>query len=99
MLSVAQARADVGLGPPARVPAAERSVDQRTPAGYVRANFEGDLFSVPYVANLGVRFVSTRRTARGNSVATGAAGVTTVTPTELTKTFSHWLPSGNISSA
>ena len=96
VLSVAQARADVGLGAPARVPAAERSVDQRTPAGYVRANFEGDLFSVPYVANLGVRFVSTRRTARGNSVATGPSGVT-VTPTELTKTFSHWLPSGNIS--
>lgn len=97
VLSVAQARADVGLGPPARVPAAERSVDQRTPAGYVRANFEGELFSVPYVANAGVRFVSTKRTARGNSVATGAGGVTTVTPTELTKTFSHWLPSGNIS--
>lgn len=96
VLSVAQARADVGLGSPAPVPASERSVDQRTPAGYVRANFEGDLFSVPYVANLGVRFVSTKRTARGNAVATGPAGVT-VTPTELTKTFSHWLPSGNIS--
>ena len=44
---------------------------------------------------MGVRFVSTRRTARGNAVATSATGVT-ITPTELTKTFSNWLPSGNI---
>lgn len=96
VLSVAQARSDVGLGEPARVPASERNVDQRTPAGYARANFAGELFSLPYVANLGVRYVSTRRTARGNAVATSASGVTT-TPTELTKTFSQWLPSGNIS--
>ena len=95
VLSVAQARRDVGLGAPAAVPAAERTVDQRTPAGYVRANFEGELGSIPYSANLGVRFVSTRRTARGNSVATSAAG-TTITPIEITKTFSDWLPSGNL---
>jgi iron complex outermembrane receptor protein len=95
VLSVAQARRDVGLGDPARAPASERNVDQRTPAAYLRANFSGNLFSLPYSANLGVRYVSTRRTARGNAVATLGSTVT-ITPTELTKDFSQWLPSGNI---
>lgn len=95
VLSVAQARADVGLGAPARQPASERSVDQRSLAGYVRLNFAGDI-GVPFQANLGVRYVNTQRIARGNAVATGPTG-TTITPTSLTRTFNDWLPSANIS--
>ena len=95
LLSVAQARADVGLGAPARQPASERSVDQRSLAAYIRLNFAGDI-GVPFQANAGIRYVNTRRTARGNAVATGATG-TTIMPTELTRTFNDWLPSANVS--
>jgi TonB-dependent receptor len=95
VLSVAQARADVGLGLPARQPASERKVDQRSLAGYLRVNFDGDI-GVPFRANVGARYVNTRRVASGFAVATGPAG-TTITPTELTRTFNDWLPSANIS--
>ncbi len=95
VLSVAQARADVGLGLPARQPASERGVVQRSLAGYVRMNFGGDV-GVPFQGNVGVRYVNTRRTASGNVVATGTTG-STITPIELTRTFGNWLPSGNLS--
>ena len=94
VLSVALARQTVGLGAPARQPASERQVDQRSLAGYVTLNLAGDI-GVPFRANIGLRYVNTRRDARGNAVATGPTG-TTITPTQLVRTFNNWLPSGNI---
>lgn len=95
--STADARRDVGLGDPARVPAAERGVEQRSIAGYLKANVAGDLGPVPFAANFGVRYINTERTARGNAVATAPGGIVTITPTSLTREFNQWLPSGNIS--
>ncbi len=94
--STAAGRANVGLGAPARVPASERQVDQRTLAAYAKVNFEGDLASVPFAANAGVRYVSIRRLAQGNSVATNGP-VVTITPTSLTRKFDYFLPSANLS--
>jgi len=94
--STADARRDVGLGDPARVPASERQVDQRTFAGYGKINFAGDIGSLPFAANLGVRYLATNRVALGNTVATAGA-VVTITPTSLTRNFSDFLPSGNLS--
>jgi TonB-dependent receptor len=94
VLSVALARQTVGLGAPGRQPASERQVDQRSLATYLQFNFEGDI-GVPVHANIGMRYVNTRRLARGNEVATGPGG-TTVTPTAFTRTFNDWLPSANV---
>lgn len=95
VLSVEQARATVGLGAPARQPASERQVDQRSLAGYVRLDFASDA-AMRFRGNVGLRYVDTRREARGNAVATGPAG-TTITPTQVTRKFDFWLPSANAS--
>ena len=84
-------RAGLGLGEPPVEAASVRGVDQDTWAGYVQADFEFDLFQVPVRGNIGTRYISTERTARGNVVA-GA----TVTPIAITAEFTDWLPSMNV---
>jgi TonB-dependent receptor len=89
-------RADVGLGDPARVPASERQVQQRSLAAYLKANFDGEIGAIPFAANAGVRYIDVRRVARGNTVAT-AGPVVTITPNSITRTFPQFLPSANLS--
>lgn len=70
-------------------PTASYEIDEQTSAGYVRANFDGDLGSVPFSGNLGVRYTETQRDA--TSALRRADG--TFQPLTSQPAFHDWLPS------
>ena len=86
---------------------ANRDVREKTWAGYVMANFGGDLGSVPFSGNAGLRFVSTDVTARGlrggfDLIDNGNGTIRLVSngtfvPLVDTYHYSRWLPSLNLS--
>jgi iron complex outermembrane receptor protein len=64
-------------------------IAEETVNAYVMADFEIDKFSL----NTGVRFVSTRQTSTGNTVANLFLPTQTITPISRSKTYSAFLPS------
>ncbi|WP_420139176.1 TonB-dependent receptor [Sphingomonas sp.] len=64
------------------------NIKQETTAEYVKANFGGDLGTIRYSGNAGLRFLSTSRTSSGY-LAVG-------TPTSATYKFNYVLPSANV---
>jgi len=68
-------------------------------AGYVKANFGGDVGSLPLVGNIGLRLVETRVTLRGNSPVVSTTDNINYTfsylPTQTDKNSLDWLPSLN----
>lgn len=81
-------------------------VNEKTWAGYVQANFDGELGQLPVRGNLGVRYVRTKVRSLGFrttlfTVPTGAGGFTldenqaNFTVDTATNTYDEWLPSFN----
>lgn len=64
-------------------------LNETTYAGYAKANFEGDLGSVPFSGNFGVRVVRTEQNSSGLSLVGGQP-----TPTIADRSYTDWLPSG-----
>jgi TonB-dependent receptor len=85
---------------------ANRNVQEKTWAGYVMANFGGDLGSVPFSGNVGLRYVSTDVTARGlrggfDVIDNGNGTIRLVSngqfsPLVDTYHYNRWLPSLNL---
>lgn len=80
-------------------------VDEEVLAGYVRANFKGSLFSIPYSGNVGVRAPRTKQVSTGyapdlSKIIFSQQGATTSVPnveaTTVERTYSNVLPSANI---
>jgi len=70
------------------------SVSENATAGYIMGNLGGDNWR----GNIGVRYVQTDQTSRGNQI--GAAGCTPnpfgcYTPLSVDRTYNDWLPSAN----
>lgn len=68
-------------------------VHEKTYAGYVQANFDGDLGSMPVRGNIGVRYVKT------DSVSTGyfpQSGTNFYLPELFERHYGDWLPSANL---
>jgi iron complex outermembrane receptor protein len=86
---------------------ANRNVQEKTWASYIMANFGGDLGSVPFSGNAGLRFVSTDVTARGlrggfDVIDNGNGTIRLVSngqfvPLTDTYHYNRWLPSLNLS--
>jgi iron complex outermembrane receptor protein len=64
-------------------------IAEETVNAYVMADFEIDAFSL----NTGVRFVNTKQTSTGNTVANLFLPTQTITPISRSKTYSAFLPS------
>ncbi len=94
VVNAEQGRKDIGVGEPARQPLSEKYVDQTSKAAYAMADLAGELGSISYKGNVGVRYVSTERTSKGFAVGATAG---TFVDTASTSKFNNWLPSANIS--
>lgn len=86
---------------------ANRDVREKTWAGYVMANFAGDVGAVPFSGNVGLRYVSTGVTSRGlrggfNVVNNGNGTISLVSNGQFDPLvdrfhYNRWLPSLNLS--
>ncbi|WP_164847371.1 TonB-dependent receptor [Sphingobium algorifonticola] len=73
--------------------ASTSDVDQTTRAAFIRLDFGGDLGSMTYAGNVGVRQVNTKRTSSGFD----QTGTTSVVARSVDSTFNNTLPSFNLS--
>lgn len=70
-------------------------IEETSTAAYLQANFEGELGTLPYRANVGVRYVTTDFEALTfTQVATDTG--TEFIPAEDSNDYDNWLPSANI---
>ncbi|PAX06946.1 TonB-dependent receptor [Sphingomonas lenta] len=69
----------------------QSDIKEDTQAAYVMADFSGDIGSLPFRANAGVRYVRTEITSRGLFNNNGV-----VTPVEGSNVDERWLPAANI---
>lgn len=83
-------------------------INEKTTAAYLMANFAGELGSLPYAGNIGVRGVRTEVTSTGYrgdfSVTVGGGGAIVLapvagsfSPVTIRNSFTDWLPSANLS--
>ncbi|WP_176472989.1 TonB-dependent receptor [Sphingomonas lenta] len=66
-------------------------INERTMAAYARANFEGDLGSLPFKGNIGVRYVAT-----DFKVDSFTGTSTTAIPQRNKNNYDDWLPAANL---
>ncbi|WP_369062107.1 TonB-dependent receptor [Caulobacter sp. 73W] len=86
-------RQNIGVSGPAPAPLSERHVTQTSKALYLMTDLAGDVFNIPFKANVGARYVWTDRESAG-FVAGATPG--TFVPTSTTAKFKHLLPSANV---
>jgi iron complex outermembrane receptor protein len=69
------------------------NVDEDTFAAYIQLDLEGDMFSIPYRGNVGLRWYDTDLTSSGVAVneETGE-----ITPQTVDRSYGDWLPSLNM---
>ncbi|MCM2680706.1 TonB-dependent receptor [Echinimonas agarilytica] len=71
--------------------------EEEITAAYVMTDFYGEVGSIVYNGNVGVRYVDTDITIDGNAQEFYDGNQYRVLPTEFNKSYDHWLPSFNIS--
>jgi TonB-dependent receptor len=67
-------------------------VNQQTLAGFIKFEFEGTLFGVPYTGDAGLRDVDVHRGSSGYSVVGGATAI----PVSVSRHFNDPLPNANL---
>lgn len=76
------------IGAPTSQASAFFEITEKTSTAYFQANFDTEAFGVPVRGNAGVRYVDTKLTSVGNTVATGG----TSSRSENETSYKFWLP-------
>ncbi|WP_438864760.1 TonB-dependent receptor [Neptunicella sp.] len=74
------------------------SVNEKVTAAFVKADFDAELGGMPLTGNVGVRYVHTKQSSQGNA-AQVIDGLVVAEPTDIDHSYSHVLPSLNMSLA
>ena len=84
-----------GGGPLDRNSARDYDLTEKATAGYLMADFEGEMFGKPFKANAGVRFISTKFSVK-TLQQSGTTAAPVFTPVTDKNTYTNTLPSANI---